>query len=264
LGRFLNNGDSKISYRDVERDLGLLLKNFAPYRKHVRPQYPFWRLQQDGVWNIEGAEEISTNSSGDPSVTELQQRNPMAGFPDEICSALKKDKRTAYSIVRILLDENFPSSIHEDILQSVGINLNTEPRSESRQRSPDFRERVLRAYEYRCAVCGFDVRLGNIPIALEAAHVKWVQAGGPCKEENGIALCAMHHKLFDRGAFSLTPTNELIIMVSDSANGNYGFGEWLMNFHQKPLKKPQKCDYVPSENYIRWHLHEVFQGEYRE
>jgi putative restriction endonuclease len=30
-----------------------------------------------------------------------------------------------------------------------------------RKRAPAFRKRILTAYEYRCAVCGFDVRLAG-------------------------------------------------------------------------------------------------------
>jgi len=60
---------------------------------------------------------------------------------------------------------------------------------------------VLTAYEWRCAVCGFDVQLGAIPIALDAAHIRWHQANGPDTERNGLALCALHHKTFDLGVF---------------------------------------------------------------
>ena len=62
------------------------------------------------------------------------------------------------------------------------------------------------------------MRLGRIvPVALEAAHIKWRQAGGPDLEVNGLALCSLHHKLFDRGAFTLS--NQLVILVSDDAHG---------------------------------------------
>ncbi len=46
-------------------------------------------------------------------------------------------------------------------------------------------------------------------MAIEAAHIKWHQAGGPDIEQNGIALCSMHHKLFDRGVFTITNTMKL-------------------------------------------------------
>ena len=59
---------------------------------------------------------------------------------------------------------------------------------------PEFPQRVLTAYEYRCAVCGYDVRLGNRELGLGAAHIKRHEAGGPDSEVNGLALCALHHK----------------------------------------------------------------------
>ena len=130
------------------------------------------------------------------------------------------------------------------------------------KRDPHFRTNILKAYEYRCAVCGYDVRLGLQPVALEAAHIKWHQAGGPDRVVNGLALCSLHHKLFDRGAFTLS--NELEILVSDDAHGTVGFQEWLMCFHGEKLRFPQRQTFYPSDNFTRWHVKEVFQGEYRE
>ncbi|MQJ50532.1 HNH endonuclease, partial [Escherichia coli] len=54
-------------------------------------------------------------------------------------------------------------------------------------------EQVLRAYNYECAICGFNMRHDNTSVALEAAHIKWKQYGGPCEIPNGLALCAIHH-----------------------------------------------------------------------
>ena len=119
----------------------------------------------------------------------------------------------------------------------------------------------MQAYEHKCAVCGFNVRVGNTLVAPEAAHIKWHQAGGPDVEENGIALCALHHKLFDRGAFTVSP--ELKIQVSDRAHGTHGFKEWLSVYHGEYLKEPQRPDYYPQPRFVQWHIREVFQGETR-
>ena len=102
------------------------------------------------------------------------------------------------------------------------------------------------------------MRVGNSLVALEAAHIRWHQAGGPDSEENGMALCALHHKLFDRGAFTLT--DEMKINVSDRANGTQGFDEWLMAYHGKELLKPQRPSYYPGPEHVAWHICEVFQG----
>ena len=98
---------------------------------------------------------------------------------------------------------------------------------------------MLRAYEYRCAVCGFDVRLGSVSIALDAAHIRWHQAGGPETESNGLALGVRHHKTFDLGAFTVS---DGILLVSDQANGTTGFQETLMAYHGRPIRDPQHPD----------------------
>jgi putative restriction endonuclease len=63
---------------------------------------------------------------------------------------------------------------------------------------------------------------GKWAVALDAAHVRWRQAGGPGREGNGLALCVLHHQTFDLGAFTLSP--EGVLLVSDQAHGTAGFG----------------------------------------
>ena len=93
-------------------------------------------------------------------------------------------------------------------------------------------------------MCGFDVRLGRILIAVEAAHIKWHQAGGPDEERNGLALCSLHHKLFDRGVFTIS--NSLSVIVSESANGTRGFQEWVVAYHGKEIRPPATPQLLPS------------------
>jgi putative restriction endonuclease len=51
LGR-LAQGDVEVSYRQVEKDVSALLREFGPPRKSDHPEQPFWRLQRDGVWTV--------------------------------------------------------------------------------------------------------------------------------------------------------------------------------------------------------------------
>jgi putative restriction endonuclease len=60
-------------------------------------------------------------------------------------------------------------------------------------RALDFSERVLTAYRYQCAVCGIQLRL------LDGAHILPVAEPDSTDEtSNGIALCALHHRAYDR------------------------------------------------------------------
>ena len=214
--------------------------------------------------------QILHESHGDVRKGDLIHHNVSGGFPENIARTLQNDSKLALEIIQRLLSAHFPSTLHEDILAAVGIEYplrvaeieSSRLVSKRKGRDPNFRLSILRAYEYKCAICSFDVRLGNTLVALEAAHIRWQQAGGPDELANGLALCSLHHKLFDRGAFTLS--NQLKILVSDDANGSVGFEEWLLRFHGTRISFPQKRSYYPQGNFIGWHVKEVFKGDYRE
>ncbi|MBF0230737.1 MAG: HNH endonuclease [Desulfamplus sp.] len=258
IGKLIQKKERLIPYQEIDEYLTKLLVDFGPNRKAYHPEYPFWRLQKDHIWEVNNGGQLKETSSGDVKKKDLIFYQVNGGFSEDVFNQLCNDKQLVIDVVQELLNDNFPSTIHEDILQSIGIDIF----SVKRKRDPEFRERILRAYEYKCAICGFNVRINHIPIALEAAHIQWFQAGGPDIETNGLALCALHHKLFDRGA--LTISENLEIMVSDRANGTQGFNEWLMKFHGNKLKLPQRQEYLPDNNFRDWHIREVFQGSYRE
>lgn len=257
----MQNKGRLIPYTEIDEKLRLLLIEFGPTRKSYHPEYPFWRLQNDGIWEVANADQVAhRKSSSDAKKSELIKHHVSGGFRADIFDHFSKNPGLIADIAASILTEHFTTSIHEDILQAIGMDL-SHLLMRKKRRDPQFRDKVLNAYGYQCAVCGFNVRMGNTLIALEAAHIKWHQAGGPDLENNGIALCTLHHKLFDRGAFSLS--KDLVVQVSDRANGTAGFREWLMDFHGRAIHPPQRPLYYPKQNYVDWHIREVFQGEAR-
>ena len=261
IGKLLRGEGRLIPYSEVDEKLGDLLRDFGPKRKNYQTQQPFWRLQNDGVWEIPAEYKVRQTPSGDAWKRDLDRYGVAGGFIEDVARQLRDDTDLASQIVQDILYEHFPRSIHWDILEAVQIELPLAGVGPVK-RDFNFQENVLKAYEYKCAVCGFDVRLRHQPVALEAAHIKWQQAGGPDTETNGLALCVLHQRLFDRGAFTLS--KQLQIMVSDEAYGSAGFQEWLMRYHGQTLSFPQRESYCPNERYIDWHVREVFQGECRE
>lgn len=250
-----------LPYEQVKSDLTNLLKEFGPYRKSYHPEEPFVRLFNDGIWLLNhNREDIHIENNW------LLKNEIIGGFSEKVISLLNNNDSLVQEIATIILNEHFSETLHEDILQAVGLNIsgtistniNT---SKKRIRDPQFRDKILRAYEYSCAVCGFNVRLGNTLVGVEAAHIRWHQYGGPDTEENGIALCAMHHKLFDRGVFTLSDSRELL--VAEQANGTRGLEEWLMKYHGTKISNPIHPDYIPRDSFIKWHVSEVFRGPWR-
>ena len=79
-------------------------------------------------------------------------------------------------------------------------------------RSANFRSHVLDAYDNTCAVTGLRIVNGGGKTEAQAAHIWPVADGGPDIVQNGIALSATAHWLFDRHLISLD--NNLCLLVS--------------------------------------------------
>jgi putative restriction endonuclease len=79
-------------------------------------------------------------------------------------------------------------------------------------RNANFRNHVLEAYENTCAVTGLCIVNGGGRAEAQAAHIWPVADGGPDIVQNGIALSATAHWLFDRHLISLD--DELRLLVS--------------------------------------------------
>lgn len=264
LARRARGEPREIPYREVDDKLGALLREFGPPRKSFHPEYPFWRLQNDGIWVVRDAAQLARRTGKDDArKSELLRLNPPGGLTEEIWTALGADRLLLAEAATAILEANFPFTLHDDILAAVGLDLDALiAASTSRaRRDPAFREKVLRAYERRCAVCGFDLRLGTVDVALEAAHIMWHQAGGPDVEGNGLALCSLHHKLLDRGAFTVSTGRR--VLVSQEVSGSAGVKEHLLRYHAAELREPQSTEYLARPQYLAWHGREVFRGPAR-
>ena len=168
----------------------------------------------------------------------LLSNNVQGGFPPEVFDELSRNNGLAREIVQDLLDAHFPETMHRDILDAVGIEFSMETRVVI-ARDPEFRERVLRAYEYSCAVCGFDVRLGNILIAVEAATLSGIKpavrtrsaTASPCARSTtsfSIAACLQ----FPTPCQSLSP--KALMARGDFRNGSLHITERRFDHRNAP------------------------------
>ena len=256
LGQLLSEGKNRIPFAEFYAPFKRLLEEFGPPRKSDHPEYPFWYLQTEQLWEVYPKSDWQLKTGGSsPTKSELLRRNAVGSFLPEVQELFLSDPTLPSEAISFILTNHFPETIHEDILAAV--HLDQLPTAKPK-RDPRFREEVLRAYGYRCAVCGFDLRLDNVPLALDAAHIRWHQALGPSITSNGLALCSLHHKLFDRGAFSLT--DGLEVQISQRVNGSSGLVEILLRFGGTSIAAPNIRTAKPAIEHVRWHRHEVFHA----
>lgn len=123
------------------------------------------------------------------------------------------DTLSAEAAVRLELDSRY--------LDESTAALLAEPPGERRiaqllvnrkVRDAAFRGHVLDAYDSRCAVTGLRMVNGGGKAEAQAAHIWSVAEGGPDVVQNGLALSATAHWLFDRHLISLD--NEYRLLVS--------------------------------------------------
>jgi len=78
-------------------------------------------------------------------------------------------------------------------------------------REAGFRRKVCDAYDNRCAITGLRIVNGGGKSEAQAAHIWSVAEGGPDVVQNGIALSATVHWLFDRHLISLTDDYRILV-----------------------------------------------------
>lgn len=263
LGRFQADAESELRYSAVEADLKHLLAEYGPNRG-TTPAYPFHHLTNDMVWEVR-----TDRGPGSPgtAVTELRASGATGRLTTDLRAALCRESSLLGRMARVLLDLHFPPSLHPDLCEAVGLELElaeTDVRTapQPRQRDRRMRESVLTAYEYQCAFCGYDGLIGASPVALEAAHVRWWAYDGPDDVDNGLCLCSLHHKLFDKGILGIGDSHR--IMVSQHFVGRSAAAhDHVTALAGRPLIGPQPGVRPVAEAHRTWHTSEVFKGSPR-
>ncbi|MET9965805.1 phosphorothioated DNA-binding restriction endonuclease [Streptomyces sp. NPDC006356] len=259
LGRFQQDPDSGLRYSAVEGDLQRLLTEYGPPNK-TTPAYPFHHLVSDGVWEVRTDRGQGSPGSG---VRDLRETGATGRLAPELRTALRREPELLGRMARLLLDLHFPPSLHSELCEAVGLELElaeTEHLSAvRRRRDRRMRELVLTAYEYQCAFCGYDGRIGAVPVGLEAAHVRWWAFDGPDDVDNGLCLCSLHHMLFDKGVLGIGDGHR--ILVSQRFVGSSPAArDHVISLAGRPLIGPQPGTRRIATAHRRWHTTQVFHG----
>jgi putative restriction endonuclease len=243
-----------------------LITEFGPPGRDAhRAALPFFHLDRS-VWMPEG-------DALAPRHSVLRDRRALGRFVPEVEEALRRDPALLVEVARRLLAANFPDSYATPICEAVGLDVesaaatpNTEATAPGRRpRGSEFRPRVLRAYDHACAFCGYDGMLCGAstvlsPVALAAAHVQWHALDGPDDVSNGLALCDLHHTLFDRGLLGIDAGRRIV--VSPAFSGRSEAAQRIVrDLDQRPLREPSAPRERVADAYLGWHREQVYRAD---
>lgn len=262
LARAQSKGENEFFFEEMETELRHLLKRFSSSRR-LSCNYPFWYLRSDGYWEVlfgHGDPQTRKGKSSEPTSKGLRDAQAYGVVPEDLWRSLVQDTALPSDLARKLIDDYWPSSIREDVASATGIELAPKSMGDCK-RDPAFREEVLRAYNFQCAICGFDGRISSELFGVEAAHIqaRSLKLGnGPDTVQNGLSLCSLHHKAFDYGAISLD--TDLRVLVSEKVSGSSVVSKLLREFACAELvAKPYQETMWPAGRFTRWHRKNLFR-----
>lgn len=123
-------------------------------------------------------------------------------------------------------------------------------------RDARFRDAVCTAYENRCAVTRLRIINGGGRAEVQAAHILPVKDGGPDIIQNGIALSATAHWLFDRHLISVSDDYRLLVshnkVPSELRN--------LFPADNQQIHLPTEPHYWPQKAYLNQHRERFAAG----
>jgi putative restriction endonuclease len=264
LGRLAATGSTQLPWSEAESKLAELIAEFGPPSRTGRAQsaaYPFTRLRADGVWVLD--QDVPMDLVGP-----LETGRVSGQFEASLEAVLQDRPDLARAAARALVTSNFPDTVVPDVLEAVGLDPgavlatgdtlpNPHRGADERRRNPGWRSAVLQAWDRQCAFCGYDGQIAGASVAVDAAHVRWFAFDGPDSMDNGLALCVLHHKLFDLGALGLDDGPR--ILVSAAFTARTAAGRAIYQLHLRKLS-PRPGTFLPAAEHVKWHTKEVFKG----
>lgn len=282
LGRMSQEGmpDRLISFTQARDETSPLFGVFGRGGDHqVNPINPLWRLQNDCdglLWECSTTAPAILTAEGIPSATELTRLSAKFGLSAAAFDLLKSDAELRIQSAHLLAAQVCPPDIWEDLFEAVRLPFDASadhlsfPISSSRtrevahrvRRDPRFRAIVLDVYDGRCAICGTRPKVADRPFGIEAAHIRWVTENGPDEIRNGLALCVMHHRGLDRGAFTLTDAMKVEVSpYLERPNGSEVDNFW--GFAGADIALPARTTHQPLREFVDWHRREVFRSTWK-
>lgn len=166
-----------------------------------------------------------------PVVTE----DTSASISEEVINVVKKEQTELIQNIEMVSDEK------ENVEDIRGANLFN---------NISFRDFVLFAYGYKCAITGKSIRYKSLN-NLEAAHIQPKAQAGTYLPCNGLALCRDMHWAFDKGF--ITITDDYTVLVHNEVKDTI-----LAELNGKKINVPNDPYFQPEKKFLKHHRENIF------
>lgn len=265
-----------------------LLGNFDRYwdivvgsTKFANPIQPFFYLRSEGFWHLQAQPGMQQRLAATKDIKTIGQLNQLVlgATLDQPLFELLQQPAAREQLCQTLIQHYFTPELWPALGMIAQINtqifdysklLIEQSRRKFREipatdtpyqievRSSAFRQIVVPSYDYCCAICGIRIITPEGRSAAEAAHIiPWSQSYND-DPRNGVALCGLHHWVFDQGLLTITPIYKVQIspLVDDQPSANQA----LLVFARQSIQLPTQVHLYPDPVALKWHNQFVYRN----
>jgi putative restriction endonuclease len=219
---------------------------------------PFEHLEKEGFWHrTDAAQEFV--------------RAKVIRLDDELFELLR-DRESREILKAVLIDSCFEeryvdalreaAEVSESAAQlAAGAMTQMGPLVEFRARGGAFRLIVVRAYDYRCAICGVRIFNSEGRTVVEAAHIVPWSLTHDDEPDNGLALCRLCHWSFDAGMLAVD--DDYVVLASSRLQKEHNMPGLLSLVDGRALLRPAETSLWPAVHKLAEHRRRVFSEDRR-
>ncbi len=118
-----------------------------------------------------------------------------------------------------------------------------------------FRKIVLSNYDNSCAIC----KINNTKLLVASHIIPWAKnEKDRLNPHNGICLCSIHDKAFDKGLITIDINFKLILSKEIKKLNKKPLNNFFISYLDEGLNLPKK--FYPYPNFLEYHNKNIFLG----
>jgi hypothetical protein len=119
LSHCYKNNMRMMQFSQLDNEFKSLFLKFNIEGKFQNSHYPFGKLENDGIWEVENSKNLKRTIVGHLYKTELLDNEISGGFIEEIYEVLNCDKKLIIYIVNYILNQYFSYQQHSQLLSAL-------------------------------------------------------------------------------------------------------------------------------------------------
>lgn len=245
---------------------------------------PFYHMISEGFWHlvaVPGMEQALASGGRIKSFRQFHQVALGARLNDDLFALLSAPD-TRDELRRVLIEKYFIPDIRPEVVKVGRITsesftysrelidrvkgrftLKEAPEADetylTESRSVGFRRVIVDAYKHTCSFCGIRVITPDGHTAVAAAHIVPWSHSHIDDPRNGIALCGLHHWLFDQGLVCIGTDYRL--KISPVVTSEENVTSLIVDLDGRAMHLPDVQLLWPAKSALRWHIDNIFWPE---